>query len=67
MRNIVVGLDGSDSAQRALERAAELAQNGTPVTVVSVPPVTFTSVGPISPGRRRSPATGLCSPRPLNS
>ncbi|MGH3023967.1 MAG: universal stress protein [Gaiellaceae bacterium] len=35
MRKIVVGYDGSESARRALERAARLAENGSAVTVVS--------------------------------
>ena len=35
MRNIVVGFDGSESARRALERAAQLADEGANVTVVS--------------------------------
>lgn len=34
MSKIVIGYDGSDSARRALQRAAELA-NSDPVTVVS--------------------------------
>lgn len=50
MRKVVVGYDGSESAHRALERVAELAGNGAEVTVVSVPPITFTSLGPLSPG-----------------
>lgn len=37
-KRIVVGYDGSEAAQRALERAAELAGYGTTVTVVSVAP-----------------------------
>jgi nucleotide-binding universal stress UspA family protein len=32
MRNIVVGYDGSAAAGRALERVAEVAHDGTPVT-----------------------------------
>jgi nucleotide-binding universal stress UspA family protein len=35
MREIVVGYDGSESARRALERAAHLVENGSAVTVVS--------------------------------
>ena len=35
MRSIVIGYDGSESAGRALERAAELADDGAAVTVVS--------------------------------
>jgi nucleotide-binding universal stress UspA family protein len=35
MRKIVVGYDGSESAGRALGRAAELAENGTEIIVVS--------------------------------
>ena len=35
-RQILVGYDGSDTARRALERAAELAGYGTTITVVSV-------------------------------
>lgn len=34
-RNILVGYDGSDSGERALERAADLAGYGSVVTVVS--------------------------------
>ena len=51
MDNIVVGYDGSKSARRALEQVAELARNGTTVTVVSAPPVRFTSLGAQAPGR----------------
>jgi nucleotide-binding universal stress UspA family protein len=50
IRTIVVGYDGSDSARHALERVAELARNGAVVTVVSAPPVRFTSLGPQPPG-----------------
>ena len=39
---IVVGYDGSEPAQRALDRAAELAGYGTTVTVVSVAPSVYT-------------------------
>lgn len=49
MRNIVIGYDGSEAARRALERVAELARDDTEVTIVSVPPVTFTSLGPMAP------------------
>jgi nucleotide-binding universal stress UspA family protein len=35
MRKIVVGYDGSEASKRALERAAELLDNGGPVTVVT--------------------------------
>jgi nucleotide-binding universal stress UspA family protein len=51
MRNIVVGYDGSDTAKRALGRAAELA-NGASVTVVSavhVHPAAGRSAGPVDP------------------
>jgi nucleotide-binding universal stress UspA family protein len=39
---ILVGYDGSEPAQRALDRAAELAGYGTTVTVVSVAPSVYT-------------------------
>jgi nucleotide-binding universal stress UspA family protein len=51
MRNIVVGYDGSETAKRALERAAELA-SGAAVTVVSavhVHPAAGRSAGPVDP------------------
>jgi nucleotide-binding universal stress UspA family protein len=35
MRSIVVGYDGSETAKRALERAAEVAEAGATITVVS--------------------------------
>ena len=35
MQKIVVAYDGSEPSQRALERAADLAENGSSVTVVS--------------------------------
>ena len=38
---IVVGYDGSEAAQRALDRAADLAGYGTTVTVVSVAPSVY--------------------------
>jgi nucleotide-binding universal stress UspA family protein len=50
MRNIVVGYDGSDTAKRALDRAAELAPGGATVTVVSavhVHPPAGRAAGPI--------------------
>jgi len=37
-KRIVVGYDGSEAAERALDRAAELAGYGTTVTVISVAP-----------------------------
>ena len=40
-KRIVVGYDGSEVAQRALDRAAELAGYGTSVTVVSVAPALY--------------------------
>jgi nucleotide-binding universal stress UspA family protein len=40
-KRIVVGYDGSEAAQRALERAADLAGYGTTVTVVSVAPSVY--------------------------
>ena len=49
MRAIVVGYDGSEAARRALERVAALARNGADVTVVSAPPVNFSSLGPQPP------------------
>jgi nucleotide-binding universal stress UspA family protein len=49
MDNIVVGYDGSEGAHRALLRAAELARNGTAVTVVSAVPLDVTSLGPQPP------------------
>lgn len=51
MQNIVVGYDGSETAKRALARAAELA-NGATVTVVSavhVHPAAGRSAGPVDP------------------
>lgn len=50
MRNIVVGYDGSDTAKRALERAAELATDGASITVVSavhVHPAAGRGAGPV--------------------
>lgn len=49
MRKIVVGYDGSAPSRRALERAAELARDGAQLVVVSVTPVTFTSLGMVAP------------------
>jgi nucleotide-binding universal stress UspA family protein len=46
--SILVGYDGSPSARRALERAAELAVDGDPVAVVSAVPLLPTSPhGPV--------------------
>jgi nucleotide-binding universal stress UspA family protein len=46
--SILVGYDGSPSARQALERAAELAVDGEPVTVVSAVPLIATSPqGPV--------------------
>ena len=42
-KRIIVGYDGSDSARRALDRAAELAGYGTTVTVVSVAPPAYSA------------------------
>ncbi len=53
MLNIVVAYDGSDTAKRALDRAAELAKDGATVTVVSavhVHPPAGRSAGPIDQG-----------------
>jgi nucleotide-binding universal stress UspA family protein len=49
MQKILVGYDGSSSAQRALQRVAELARNGTQVTVVTAVPLDVTSLGPEPP------------------
>jgi nucleotide-binding universal stress UspA family protein len=49
MRKIVVGYDGSESAHRAVQRVAELIQNGTAVTVVSAVPLDVGSLGPELP------------------
>jgi nucleotide-binding universal stress UspA family protein len=52
MRNIVVGYDGSETAKRALERAAELATDGATVTVVSAVHVHSAAgrgAGPVDP------------------
>lgn len=46
MHKIVVGYDGSQSAHRALRRAAGLGPNGITVTVVSAVPLDVTSLGP---------------------
>jgi nucleotide-binding universal stress UspA family protein len=40
-KRIVVGYDGSEPAQRALDRAADLAGYGTTVTVVSASPSAY--------------------------
>jgi nucleotide-binding universal stress UspA family protein len=45
MRRIVVGYDGSDSARRALERAAALADEDTRITVVSAVHGVYSKVG----------------------
>lgn len=39
MSKMLVGYDGSDSAKKALERAAELYGNGDPLGVISVAPI----------------------------
>jgi nucleotide-binding universal stress UspA family protein len=49
MRKIVVGYDGSESAHRAVQRVAELIQNGTAVTIVSAVPLDVGSLGPELP------------------
>jgi nucleotide-binding universal stress UspA family protein len=52
MRKVVVGYDGSDASRRALDRVAELAGPKADVTVVSVAPARFTSLGPLTPGEQ---------------
>jgi nucleotide-binding universal stress UspA family protein len=49
MRKIIVGYDGSESAQRALLRLVELVHNGTSVTVISSVPLDVGSLGPELP------------------
>jgi nucleotide-binding universal stress UspA family protein len=49
MRKIVLGYDGSDASRRALDLVAGLGDGGREVTIVSVPPVRFTSLGPVTP------------------
>jgi nucleotide-binding universal stress UspA family protein len=49
MKKFVLGYDGSDASRRALDRVAELAVPEDEVTVVSVPPARFTSLGPLTP------------------
>lgn len=48
MKSVVVGYDGSDTAKRALERAAALASPGATITVVTA----------VSPGLRGSTVLG---------
>jgi nucleotide-binding universal stress UspA family protein len=45
VRRIVIGYDGSDTARRALERAAELAPSAANVVIVTAAPLLY-------PGRR---------------
>jgi nucleotide-binding universal stress UspA family protein len=49
MKRIVVGFDGSEHARKALERAAELADEGTTLAVVSAADVTYPLAGTVSP------------------
>lgn len=49
MRKIIVGYDGSESAQRALLRLVERVHNGTSVTVISSVPLDVGSLGPELP------------------
>jgi nucleotide-binding universal stress UspA family protein len=53
-RKIVVGYDDSESAQRALDRAADLAGYGSTLTVVSVAPAgQGYEAGPLERARER--------------
>ncbi|HET9287923.1 MAG TPA: universal stress protein [Gaiella sp.] len=53
-RRIVVGYDDSESAQRALDRAADLAGYGSTLTVVSVAPAgEGYAAGPLERARER--------------
>lgn len=76
MRRIMIGYDGSEAAQRALERVAGLAGSGDSVTVVSAVPVHLPVKGQAKPytpweveehGRQLAEATAILAARGIEA